>query len=265
MGCRYLVGCGNFRSYDQVLINSIIRYLFRRGRVRAETGFLGGYLDLKSDREQNMRMLILFVSTLAFLNSAVYVAAEETAKSYYSSAAQKHIKEDFDGAIADYTKAIELDPNYVAAYANRAIAKSAQGDHGGALEDFSTAEQIDPNSVVVLYSRAGMRFGQGDYDGAIADFSKVISLKPGESQFYHGRAAARISRGEFDEAIQDFTTAIELAKDPQVAAATLRDRGTAKIKKGDPDGAIADWEKAIESDPTLKADLDLKIQRAREN
>lgn len=212
-----------------------------------------------------MKKRIWLVGVLIFLNGALSAAAQETAKDYYERAGEKMIQHDYDGAVADYSKAIEADPNYLDAYANRAIAKSAKGDPGGALEDFSKAEKIDPNSFIVLYARAGMRFEQKDYDGAIADFSKVVSLYPTSAQAQHGLAAARVYKGEFDKAIDGFTKAIELTQNPRLKGAIFRDRGTAKNKKGDDNGAIADWEKAIELNPACKDDLDPKIQNARGN
>ena len=41
------------------------------------------------------------------------------AKKYFDSAEIKHNRGDYRGAIADYDKAIELDPNYALAYTNR--------------------------------------------------------------------------------------------------------------------------------------------------
>ena len=44
-------------------------------------------------------------------------------------------KEDFYGAIADYTKAIEINPNFKSAFKNRSIAKEMIGDIKGACLD----------------------------------------------------------------------------------------------------------------------------------
>ena len=46
------------------------------------------------------------------------------AKKYFDSAKIKYDRGDYTGAIADYDKAIELDPNYALAYMNRGIAKA---------------------------------------------------------------------------------------------------------------------------------------------
>src|SRR6266511_3282184 len=63
---------------------------------------------------------------------------------YYNRAQARRLKKDAAGAIADYTRAIELKPDYARAYYNRAMAKQAKGDKAGAEADFKTAEKLDP-------------------------------------------------------------------------------------------------------------------------
>jgi len=48
----------------------------------------------------------------------------------------KHYLNDLKGAVADYNKALELDPDNATAYNNRGGAKMSQGDSKSALEDF---------------------------------------------------------------------------------------------------------------------------------
>ncbi|HLY08911.1 MAG TPA: tetratricopeptide repeat protein [Planctomycetota bacterium] len=47
-----------------------------------------------------------------------------------------------DAAIADFTKAIELNPDCVQAYASRGLSKDAKGDVAGAKSDYSKSIQI---------------------------------------------------------------------------------------------------------------------------
>ncbi|HZF00203.1 MAG TPA: tetratricopeptide repeat protein [Planctomycetota bacterium] len=54
----------------------------------------------------------------------------------------RQAKGDHDGAIADFSKAIELNPECVQAYASRGVSKDAKGDTNGAKADYSTSISI---------------------------------------------------------------------------------------------------------------------------
>ena len=55
---------------------------------------------------------------------------------------------DHDGAIEDFTKAIELNPNLAKAYAARGVSREAKGDGGGAKSDYSKSLQIEIMSEI---------------------------------------------------------------------------------------------------------------------
>ena len=48
-----------------------------------------------------------------------------------------HNKSEVDRAIGDYTKAINLKPNYANAYNNRGVAYYGKGDYEKAIADFN--------------------------------------------------------------------------------------------------------------------------------
>ena len=50
----------------------------------------------------------------------------------------------YKGAIADYDKAIKLDPKYISAYYNRGLAKYDLKDYEGASSDFDKANELNP-------------------------------------------------------------------------------------------------------------------------
>jgi TonB family protein len=87
----------------------------------------------------------------------------------FKSAKSKLIKSDFDGAIADYTKAIELKPDDWAAYRSRGDAKASKHDYYGAIADFTRAIQLNPNFGAAYYARYWARRVTGDRAGAEAD------------------------------------------------------------------------------------------------
>ena len=54
---------------------------------------------------------------------------------------------DVKGAIAEYTKAIQLEPRLWKAWQNRAIAKQQSGDVAGAVEDLRKCLEVAPHDA----------------------------------------------------------------------------------------------------------------------
>lgn len=81
-------------------------------------------------------------------------------------------------AVADYTKAIALNPNYVEAYNNRAYTNMRLRNYKDALPDLDKAIQLDPNYISALMNRGDIHnyYYQINRQAAISDYEKVISL-----------------------------------------------------------------------------------------
>src|SRR5882724_3529440 len=69
------------------------------------------------------------------------------ANAYNERGIAKGVKGDIDGAIADFTHAIELYPKYGTAYNNRGLAKKNKGDLDGAIADGTRAIELDPKDA----------------------------------------------------------------------------------------------------------------------
>ena len=80
------------------------------------------------------------------------------------------------GSLAEFTKAIKLDPKSARAYAGRGALKYAMGDSKGALVDLTKAIELDPKSITAYSGRGSAKFATGDIPGATADFISVARL-----------------------------------------------------------------------------------------
>ncbi|WP_448564076.1 tetratricopeptide repeat protein [Trichothermofontia sp.] len=157
---------------------------------------------------------------------------------------------DKEGAIADFSKAVELNPRNATAYCNRGIAHADLGDKSSALSDFDTALTIDPN-LAIAYNHRGLVYSDlGDKRQAIADYSEAIRLKPDYATAYFNRGAARSKIGDFQGAIADYSEAIRLKPD---YATAYFNRGFAYQQTGDKAAAIADYDKALQADAQFAA------------
>ena len=149
-------------------------------------------------------------------------------------------------AITDYTKAIELDSDYVFAYLYRGFVYVDLGEYKQAITDYTKAIELDPNYAVAYYFRGLAYANLGEYDQAITDYTKTIELDPDYALAYDGRGFARNELKEYALAISDFTRAIEL--DPDLAFA-YSNRGWAYSQLGDYTQAFQDFEKSVELNP----------------
>ncbi|MFM9265254.1 tetratricopeptide repeat protein [Tychonema sp. BBK16] len=111
----------------------------------------------------------------------------DTAEALFNSGFAKSEAGDIPGAIADYTAAIRLNPNYAKAYNKRGIIHGRNlKDYPAAKADFDRAIAINPNYGDAYYNRARVREFLEDKPGAIADYQKAAELyqKDGNTNDY---------------------------------------------------------------------------------
>jgi tetratricopeptide (TPR) repeat protein len=116
----------------------------------------------------------------------------------------------FGDAVADLTRAIELEPKNVDHYANRADARLRIGDSEGALRDASRALDLDPGSYRAYYALGQARNARGEFAKALENLDRVVELNPRAPAAYLERAAARDGLGNRDGAESDRIQAIRL-------------------------------------------------------
>jgi len=114
-------------------------------------------------------------------------------------------------AIAEFTKAIAIDPLVSIAYYLRARAYSLAGDFERAITDFTKAIELNPTYADAYYER-GLVYDEHIHDRikAIDDFTKALRLRAAFSNAYFSRGAAFIKYGKYDEAIVDFNAFIRM-------------------------------------------------------
>ena len=79
---------------------------------------------------------------------------QECAETYYNRGLTHSKKGELKLAIADYTKAIELKPNYADAYYNRGIAYRIKGDYEFAIADYTRVIELEPDNADAYYRRS---------------------------------------------------------------------------------------------------------------
>ncbi|MBW1769819.1 MAG: tetratricopeptide repeat protein [Deltaproteobacteria bacterium] len=162
------------------------------------------------------------------------------------------IERQWDEAIAECDKALEINHKFAMAYIDRGIASVGKREYGRAISDFNKAIEINPTLPGFYLSRGIVYSYKGEYDKAISDFDKTIDLNPKAAMGYYSRGLACQGKGEYDKAISDFDKAIGL--NPKEAM-FYRSRGAAWHYKGDYERAVADYTKASDMNRLYPAEL----------
>lgn len=178
---------------------------------------------------------------------------------YFGRALDFTLVQDFSEALKDYTRVIELDPDFAMAYFNRAVVRYKQLDYNmsqaaNSQDDFSAMSMnlkmgknpaVVRNPVTADPTSAALKEKNRAYEHELItrDYDMVIKLNPGFVYAYFNRGNLRCAQRDFRAAIQDYSEAIQ--RDPEFAEAYFN-RGLARLSQGDANRGIADLSKAGE-------------------
>lgn len=189
-----------------------------------------------------MRKLFLFLLLFYFFVVGSAVASEIEAQKHFDQAVRLFLSKNYEEAIAEFSKAIELNPKFDRAYTNRGIALMEKGEYDRAIDDYNKATELNPKQFQAYSNRGNAWRFKGDVDRAIDDHTKAIELNPNDARMYNNRGAAWVGKGDYSQANIDFTKAIEL--NPKYAMAYYN-RGNTLYCQGKFKDAIPDYQKAM--------------------
>ena len=169
-----------------------------------------------------------------------------SAETYFIRGYEKAELGDYQGAIADFTHAIRLQPDAANAYYNRGIANADLGQYLAAIADFDTVIHLKPNDPKAYYNRGATKADLEQYPAAIIDYDIAIRLKPDFANAYYNRGIAKTELEQYVVAIADYDIAIRLKPDLTNA---YYNRGNMKARLGQYSAAIADYDVLIHLKP----------------
>jgi len=127
-------------------------------------------------------------------------------------------------------------------YATRGQVLARSGKTEEALAEFDRALALDPYNVAALYGRGLVYQADKQHDQAIADFTAANGLTPQKVEPLLGRAASYLALDKTREAVADFDEAVQA--DPNSAPAWSA-RGQAYERLGDKAKAAASYGRAV--------------------
>jgi tetratricopeptide (TPR) repeat protein len=120
-------------------------------------------------------------------------------------------QQDLPRALQDFNDAIGLDNSFAHPHNNRGLVRIAMGDAPTAVKDFDEALKIDARYVDAYNNRGFALMRQEQYAEAIASFSKAIEIEPKYVNAWNNRAQAHLKAGNPEQAAADLSEAIKLA------------------------------------------------------
>lgn len=138
-------------------------------------------------------------------------ANDALSKAYNNRANFFAVQGQFDRALPDYEKAIELDPENPIPYFNQAITYGKTGDADRALSDLDHLITMKPSHIADAYQlRASILFNRREYPRALTDFDEVIELAPRNAFALCQRGLTLGFLQRYEEATRDFNASISL-------------------------------------------------------
>jgi tetratricopeptide (TPR) repeat protein len=193
------------------------------------------YLALIETRLKNYKQ------AFTYIDSAVHLVPSEAQYLVNRGIIKEHAL-DTAGAIADYQKALVIDPNEGSATHNIAVIKRSRGEQAESEKLLNQAIEKSPGLPYPYAARAYFRYHHNDLKGALEDYNKVIQLDPDDEESWLYRGLVKEKMKDTDGAFIAYTQAITLKND-NVRAWLIRGNLLAKLNRFD--DAIEDYTVAI--------------------
>jgi tetratricopeptide (TPR) repeat protein len=141
-------------------------------------------------------------------------------------------RRDYEHAIADLTRACQLDPTEPMYLYERGRAYWQNSQKDLALSDFNASLKLRPDDAYVLLARAELRLALRDQTGAASDFQMASASAPGEADLHFAIAQAYVRIGLMTEAVTEFTLWIPVHEADSKWAAAMNGRCWARALLG---------------------------------
>jgi len=184
----------------------------------------------------------LFVLFLLLLPG---IAFSQNAKKFYKTGEEFILTGNFKDAIDQFTKALDLQPDFADAYLARANAYEKIGMLKEAAEDYDRSSTFLSKNTDVFYQSARLNFLLGEYQKAIDKADASIILKKTNPDGYIVKAKSLMALGRYEEAMATCNTALTLKE----TAENFYLRGLINAELGRFSAAEEDFIKTVGRDP----------------
>jgi tetratricopeptide (TPR) repeat protein len=118
---------------------------------------------------------------------------------------------DFSGALQDFTKAVELDPNLPDVYSYYGLALLSTGDQPGAKKAFEQELKANPNNFDANLQMGVLLRQDEENDRALQFFQHALEIRPGDFGVRYQIATLELAKGQLVQAQRDLERLVKEA------------------------------------------------------
>ncbi len=148
------------------------------------------------------------VSKLALLSDSITASPTDAALLIQRGQLYLQTKQ-FENSIADFSRAIEIDPELDAAWFGRGMARGRVGDISGGIEDLSVFIERHPDSSLAYTKRGVRNIWAGNMSAAKADLTRAVELDNTNSEAHDDLGVVYSSEKNYLSATYHFQQAIK--------------------------------------------------------
>jgi tetratricopeptide (TPR) repeat protein len=188
------------------------------------------------------------------------IAMDPNYSEYYNERGNIYLKiGNLDEALKDYVQAIELSPPYQEVWINLGLCYRHRGQMAEAVQAYSIAIDLNPDAVPSVIGRAEALEMLAQPEAALADYTTAIALNPHQPMLFANRASLYYEIGQLAEALADINQAIALS---QENAELYQNRAIALISLGRFEDAVHDLQTYLRLNPNAEDRAEIEHQLA---
>jgi tetratricopeptide (TPR) repeat protein len=206
----------------------------------------------------SMKKIVLCIFT-ALLLTSLHTQAQNP-KRFFKAGEDFFLAGNYQDAVEQFTRAIDLQPDYDKAYLARADAYEKLGMINEAAADYDRATTFLDKKEEVFFHAGRLYYALAEYDKALERLDKSITLKRNYLEPYQVKAKVLLAQERYEEALEIAHIALTLKETTD----NFYLHGIVNEKMGNLEAAESDFVNAIAEDhrhvPSLLALADIRLR-----